>query len=71
VSYHDPYVARWQRHEHGGPVLEGVADVYEAVAAADIAVLLQPHRAYDLGRLAASAGLLLDTRGVIYSSATV
>jgi UDP-N-acetyl-D-mannosaminuronate dehydrogenase len=35
------------------------------VAAADLVILLQAHRDYDLPQLTATARLLLDTRGVI------
>jgi len=35
------------------------------VAAADLVIVLQAHRDYDLARIAASARLLLDTRGVV------
>jgi len=36
-----------------------------AVAAADLVIVLQAHRDYDLAGIAASARLLLDTRGVV------
>jgi len=66
LSYHDPYVPSWS-FEQGAhsAVLTSVEDLYEACAVADIVVLLQPHRQYDLGRLAGESHLLLDTRGVI------
>lgn len=67
VSFHDPYVPRWQRTAAGGPVLDRVANVYESAAAADLTVLLQPHRDYDLTRLVSEAAFLLDTRGVLPS----
>jgi UDP-N-acetyl-D-mannosaminuronate dehydrogenase len=35
------------------------------VAAADLVILLQAHQDYDLPRLAATARLLLDTRGAV------
>jgi UDP-N-acetyl-D-glucosamine dehydrogenase len=35
------------------------------VAAADLVILLQAHRDYDLARIAATARLLLDTRGAV------
>lgn len=71
VRYHDPYVTRWQRTEHGGPVLTGETDAYAAAASADITVLLQPHRDYDLERIVAEAKLVLDTRGVLATGDTV
>ncbi|MET7932627.1 nucleotide sugar dehydrogenase [Streptomyces sp. NPDC005322] len=60
LSYHDPHVARWR--VLGRPV-ERADAVYEAAADADLTVLLQHHRTYDLQGLAVKAQLLLDTRG--------
>lgn len=60
VSFHDPFVARWR--VLGRPVPRADA-LYEAVAEADLTVLLQHHRTYDLQGLAVKAQLLLDTRG--------
>ncbi|MBQ0988072.1 nucleotide sugar dehydrogenase [Streptomyces sp. F63] len=60
LSYHDPHVPQWS--VLGRPVPR--ADFpYEAAADADLTVLLQPHRFYDLQGLAVKARLLLDTRG--------
>ncbi|NJQ00740.1 nucleotide sugar dehydrogenase [Streptomyces zingiberis] len=60
VSFHDPFVPRWS--VLGRPVPR--ADLlHEAVAEADLTVLLQHHRGYDLHGLTAKARLLLDTRG--------
>ncbi|MEV4330253.1 nucleotide sugar dehydrogenase [Streptomyces sp. NPDC049597] len=60
VSYHDPYVPDWQ--VNGLPVPRADS-LYEAAADADLTVLLQHHRTYDLQGLAVKAQLLLDTRG--------
>ncbi|MFF4407968.1 nucleotide sugar dehydrogenase [Streptoverticillium reticulum] len=60
LSYHDPYVAQWR--VLGQPVPRADC-LYEAAADADLTVLLQPHRTYDLQGLAVKAQLLLDTRG--------
>ncbi|MDQ1008908.1 UDP-N-acetyl-D-glucosamine dehydrogenase [Streptomyces sp. V4I23] len=60
VSYHDPYVPDWQ--VNGLPVPRADS-LYEAAANADLTVLLQHHRTYDLQGLAVKAQLLLDTRG--------
>jgi nucleotide sugar dehydrogenase len=62
LSYHDPFVPNW--------VVDGVPvpfepDLYRAVAAADLVILLQDHRNYDLDRIAREARLVLDTRGRI------
>ncbi|MFH8366153.1 nucleotide sugar dehydrogenase [Streptomyces sp. NPDC018031] len=60
LSFHDPYVMQWR--VLGQPVPRADA-LYEAAAAADLTVLLQHHRTYDLQGLAVKAQLLLDTRG--------
>jgi UDP-N-acetyl-D-glucosamine dehydrogenase len=60
LSFHDPYVREWQVAGHPVP---RAGCPYEAAAAADLTVLLQQHRAYDLQGLAAKARLLFDTRG--------
>jgi UDP-N-acetyl-D-glucosamine dehydrogenase len=62
VSYHDPYVPEWQVDEDA---ISPAADLDAALAAADLAILLQAHSCYDLTHLARSARLLLDTRGVV------
>ena len=56
VSYHDPYVRSW--HVPRTDDLEG------GVAAADLVILVQPHRDYDADRLARIAKRFFDTRGV-------
>ncbi|MDK1472823.1 nucleotide sugar dehydrogenase [Streptomyces sp. 549] len=60
LSYHDPYVPQWQ--VSGQPVPRADS-LYEAAADADLTLLLQHHRTYDLQGLSAKAQLLLDTRG--------
>ncbi|RII21022.1 UDP-N-acetyl-D-glucosamine 6-dehydrogenase [Streptomyces sp. YIM 130001] len=60
ISYHDPYVPHWR--VLGRPVPRADS-LYEAAADADLTILLQPHRTYDLQGLAVKAQLLLDTRG--------
>ncbi|WP_326688524.1 MULTISPECIES: nucleotide sugar dehydrogenase [unclassified Streptomyces] len=60
LSYHDPFVPQWR--VAGRPVPRADS-LYEAAAAADLTLLLQNHRTYDLQGLAAKAQLLLDTRG--------
>ncbi len=62
VAYHDPYVPAWQ--VDGQDVLRA-CDLRAGVAAADLVILLQAHRDYDLEWIAATAPLLLDTRGVV------
>jgi nucleotide sugar dehydrogenase len=61
VTYCDPYVTDWsvdgRRVEAGGRLAD-------AVAAADLVILLQAHSAYDPAEIGRRARLLLDTRGV-------
>ncbi len=60
VVFHDPFVQTWRLPEHD---LERVSDLDAALADADLTVLLQPHRSYDMEHLAATTPLLFDTRG--------
>ncbi|MFF3909160.1 nucleotide sugar dehydrogenase [Streptomyces sp. NPDC001848] len=60
VSYHDPYVPAWSVLDRPIPRADSL---YEAVAGADLTLLLQQHRTYDLQGLSVKAQLLLDTRG--------
>ncbi|MEV7417849.1 nucleotide sugar dehydrogenase [Streptomyces sp. NPDC089919] len=60
VSYHDPYVSGWRVRDQPVPRADSL---YEAAAHADLTILLQHHRTYDLQGLAVKAQLLLDTRG--------
>ncbi|MFD7684071.1 nucleotide sugar dehydrogenase [Streptomyces sp. NPDC060187] len=60
VSYHDPHVPAWS--VLGRPVPRADS-LYEAAADADLTILLQQHRTYDLQGLSVKAQLLLDTRG--------
>ena len=62
LTYHDPYVDDWRLD--GEPV-QRAASLDEAVAAADLVILMQDHSAYDLERIARAARLVLDTRGRI------
>jgi len=62
LTYHDPHVPSW---DVGGATLSAVGDLDAAVADADVTVLTQAHRGYDLARIAAGARRLLDTRGVV------
>ncbi|MFF9807170.1 nucleotide sugar dehydrogenase [Streptomyces coeruleorubidus] len=60
VSYHDPYVPAWSVLDRPIPRVDSL---YEGVADADLTILLQQHRTYDLQGLSVKAQLLLDTRG--------
>lgn len=65
VSFHDPFVPTWRIN---GMSLERVPDLAAAVAEADLVVLLQAHREYDIDALATSAQLFFDTRGRAHRS---
>ena len=65
VSYHDPYVPSWQVD---GQSIPRAGDLEQALAAADLVILLQAHSCYDpaeLARAGTGPRLLLDTRGVV------
>ncbi|MGW2566684.1 nucleotide sugar dehydrogenase [Streptomyces sp. NPDC001537] len=66
ISYHDPHVPSWS--VQGRPVPRADA-LYEAAAEADLTILLQQHRTYDLQGLSVKAQLLLDTRGAVPTGA--
>ncbi|UQA94750.1 nucleotide sugar dehydrogenase [Streptomyces halobius] len=60
LTYHDPFVPQWHVLDRPVPRADSL---YEAAADADLTVLLQSHRTYDMQGLAVKAQLLLDTRG--------
>ncbi|MEU6223976.1 nucleotide sugar dehydrogenase [Streptomyces sp. NPDC047042] len=60
VSYHDPHIPSWSVLDRPLPRADSL---YEAAADADLTILLQQHRTYDLQGLSVKAQLLLDTRG--------
>ena len=60
VAFHDPFVSMWR---HNGHSLTRVEDLDAAVRGADLVVLLQPHRVYDIDALAVQSQLFFDTRG--------
>ena len=64
ITFHDPLVSQWSPAEHEEP-LYCVPDLEAAAREADLVVLLPPHSAYELTRVAKAARLLLDTRGVL------
>lgn len=61
ISFHDPYVDDW---EVPGVEAKKANDVEDAVAQADLVILVQNHRQYDPGQLAKLAKCFFDTRGV-------
>jgi nucleotide sugar dehydrogenase len=60
ISYHDANVPNWK---FNGSTHESASDLDAAVANADIVILLQPHREYDLESIASNAQIFFDTRG--------
>ena len=60
VQYHDPYVKNW----HAPGTQRANEDLLEAVREADLVILVQNHREYDVDKLQATARLFFDTRGV-------
>ena len=70
VQFADPYVSTWnvdsEHGDHDGDtILNRVSDTDAAVKEADIVVLLQNHKDFDLSKIAATAKFILDTRGVL------
>lgn len=60
LQYHDANVPSW---ELNGTTYECVSNLDQAVQDADIVILLQAHREYDLKDISAKAKVLFDTRG--------
>lgn len=65
VEYHDPYVPEAQVDELR---LRCVANLAEALRAADCVVIVTDHTAYDWPAVTGAARLLVDTRGVLRRS---
>ena len=61
VSYHDANVPSWS---FNGEQYQSVENLEQAVQDADIVILLQAHKEYDISHLASQAKLFFDTRGV-------
>ncbi|MEO5981149.1 MAG: nucleotide sugar dehydrogenase [Pedococcus sp.] len=64
LSFHDPFVERWNLTDTG---LDRVEDLTAAVSQADIVVLLQAHDFYAPEEIAAASSIFFDTRGVTCS----
>jgi UDP-N-acetyl-D-mannosaminuronate dehydrogenase len=60
VGFHDPHVREFAP---GGIPLERWADPLEAARSADLTILLQGHRDYDVDSLARCVRLMFDTTG--------
>ena len=61
LRFHDPLVKQFAV---SGYEVARVDDVYESLAEADIGVLLQDHRSYDVEAMASASRRFFDTRGV-------
>jgi UDP-N-acetyl-D-glucosamine dehydrogenase len=61
VTFHDPYVQSWQANDL---VVPRTDDLENAVAEADLVILVQNHAEYDTDQLAKLAKRFFDTRGV-------
>ena len=60
LSFHDPLVKNWSVAGHD---LTSVDELPSAVQQADLCIVLQNHRQYDVDALAALSRRFLDTRG--------
>ena len=68
LSYNNPYVENWTPDTDG---IEKVTDLDKGLAEADIVILLQKHRDYDVNALAGKSKVFFDTRGVTTSDKAV
>ncbi|WP_461002204.1 nucleotide sugar dehydrogenase [Streptomonospora sediminis] len=62
LVFHDPHVEEWSLN---GEALPRAADLEQAMAEADLTILLTDHSVYTPKLLTENARLLLDTRGVL------
>ncbi|WP_290515774.1 nucleotide sugar dehydrogenase [Aeromicrobium sp.] len=60
LVFHDPHVEDWRPN---GVEITPADDLDEALRTADVSVLLQNHKEYDLGAIASTAKCLFDTKG--------
>ena len=68
LKFHDPHVSLWHV---AGTTMDVVPDLDQALAEADVVVLLQAHTAYDLPAITAKSKRIFDTRGVVPSAPNV
>ncbi|WP_243723104.1 nucleotide sugar dehydrogenase [Actinomadura sp. 7K507] len=61
LSFHDPFISSWD--VDGTAIPAAGTDLAAALEAADLAIVLADHAAYDAGTLTSHARLLFDTRG--------
>lgn len=64
VVFHDPRVEEWRAGVPVTRAADWAGDLASAVRRADLVVLVQPHREYDVAALAGLSRLFFDTRGV-------
>ncbi|QRO88609.1 nucleotide sugar dehydrogenase [Kytococcus sedentarius] len=67
VQFHDPKVDTWRAL---GEDATKVTDALQGVKDADLTILVQNHKEYDVDALASAATRMLDTRGVTTDSET-
>jgi UDP-N-acetyl-D-glucosamine dehydrogenase len=65
LVFHDPHVQDWTPN---GIRVDRAGDLDDALRSADVSVLLQNHRDYDLDAIAATAKRLFDTKGATNDS---
>jgi UDP-N-acetyl-D-glucosamine dehydrogenase len=63
VSYHDPYIPRFQTHD--GAQMESVLDLMKAVHNADCVVVITDHKDYDYSAIMDAAKLIFDSRNAL------
>jgi UDP-N-acetyl-D-glucosamine dehydrogenase len=63
VCYSDPHIARTHPGRKGDLAMESVELTPERLEAADAVIIATDHDAFDWGRIAEHAGLIVDTRG--------
>lgn len=70
LKYHDPFVAEWNVSDDPSSreiFIKREEDLDQAVAEADLVVLLQPHSVYDIDELAHASNIFFDTVGATSS----
>ena len=60
LSYHDPKIDQWTVD---GQQINRATDVMQAAAEADLVIVVQNHKVYNLNEIAKTAKRFLDTRG--------
>ena len=62
TKFYDPHVEVFKHH---GLVIDGEKNLDAALKAADVVILLQNHKAYDLDDIVKKSKVIFDTRGVL------